>query len=365
MGLEVVTSAGRLKTSPGVVDLASQVSGVLPVANGGTHVTAIAEGAVVFAGTGGTTLTGACGSLFFDATNFRLAIGHPPVSPLTSFSVDGTPRGVMLSVNDDSSITNDICVSAQKFTATANQPSHLNLSRSRGTVATGATIVQDGDEVGLLSCTAYDGSGSYRAVARILASVHQTGPSSGAMGGKLQIQVTASGTVGGTGVITIDNDLVVSLDQGQLKFPATMNPSSNANTLDDYEEGAWTPTVSGATSATGVTYSQQTGSYRKVGDKVDCFYSITLSATGTIVGNLIIAGLPFAVRAALPATGVEGQLFANLATNWVAIGAQASAGTSTSLLRGNTAAAAANVTALTPTDITATAVFAGHFAYLT
>lgn len=30
---------------------------------------------------------------------------------------------------------------------------------------------------------------------------------------------------------------------GQIVFPATQNASSNANTLDDYEEGTWTPTV--------------------------------------------------------------------------------------------------------------------------
>src|SRR4051794_8182039 len=28
---------------------------------------------------------------------------------------------------------------------------------------------------------------------------------------------------------------------GQIKFPGTQNPSADANTLDDYEEQAWTP----------------------------------------------------------------------------------------------------------------------------
>ena len=30
---------------------------------------------------------------------------------------------------------------------------------------------------------------------------------------------------------------------GQIVFPATPNPSSNANTLDEYEEGSWTPVL--------------------------------------------------------------------------------------------------------------------------
>ena len=37
---------------------------------------------------------------------------------------------------------------------------------------------------------------------------------------------------------------LVSLPIGQLAFPATQNPRPNANTLDDYEEGTWTPALS-------------------------------------------------------------------------------------------------------------------------
>ena len=43
-----------------------------------------------------------------------------------------------------------------------------------------------------------------------------------------------------------------------IAFPATQSASSDANTLDDYEEGTWTPTYSGSTSGTG-THTQQNG----------------------------------------------------------------------------------------------------------
>jgi hypothetical protein len=34
---------------------------------------------------------------------------------------------------------------------------------------------------------------------------------------------------------------LLTLSGGQIKFPATQSASSDANTLDDYEEGTWTP----------------------------------------------------------------------------------------------------------------------------
>jgi hypothetical protein len=65
-----------------------------------------------------------------------------------------------------------------------------------------------------------------------------------------------------------------------------------ANTLDDYEEGTWTPTIVGTTSAGTGTYGQQNGSYTKVGRQVSFQLFITLSAhTGT--GFIQINGLPF------------------------------------------------------------------------
>src|SRR3569623_1696890 len=68
---------------------------------------------------------------------------------------------------------------------------------------------------------------------------------------------------------------LVSLPAGQLAFPATQNPSANANTLDDYEEGSWTPTVSFTGASTGVTYGGTTlGRYTKIGNAAG-FSSIT------------------------------------------------------------------------------------------
>ena len=80
---------------------------------------------------------------------------------------------------------------------------------------------------------------------------------------------------------------------GQLKFPATQNPSTDANTLDDYEEGTFTPTIAFGGSSSGVTYSVQTGGYIKIGKTVFIRINLTLTSNGSGTGSASIGGLPF------------------------------------------------------------------------
>jgi len=68
--------------------------------------------------------------------------------------------------------------------------------------------------------------------------------------------------------------------------------SGSANTLDDYEEGTWTPTITGSTTAGTATYSAQEGKYTKIGNFVYAKAYIVWNS-GTGVGNLQISGLPF------------------------------------------------------------------------
>jgi hypothetical protein len=81
---------------------------------------------------------------------------------------------------------------------------------------------------------------------------------------------------------------------GQIKFPAGQNASSDANTLDDYEEGTFTPTATGVTVNSGTpVYS---GAYTKIGRIV----YITIAQSGgdiTLLGNgsSSFGGLPFTV----------------------------------------------------------------------
>ena len=78
-----------------------------------------------------------------------------------------------------------------------------------------------------------------------------------------------------------------------ITFPATQSASSNANTLDDYEEGSWTPVLNFSGGTTGIVASYATGSYVKVGKVVHAWCSIYLSNKGSSTGDASVAGLPF------------------------------------------------------------------------
>ena len=79
-----------------------------------------------------------------------------------------------------------------------------------------------------------------------------------------------------------------------VSFPATQSASSDANTLDDYEEGSWTPVFTAATAPTGVTYDAQSGSYTKIGNSVHLRFGLKLLSKGTGGSGVVrISGLPF------------------------------------------------------------------------
>jgi hypothetical protein len=74
-----------------------------------------------------------------------------------------------------------------------------------------------------------------------------------------------------------------------ITFPATQVASAGANTLDDYEEGTWTPAdASGA----GLTFTVTFATYTKIGRQVICNAKIIYPSTAN--GNSAeISGLPF------------------------------------------------------------------------
>lgn len=87
---------------------------------------------------------------------------------------------------------------------------------------------------------------------------------------------------------------LVSLPIGQLAFPATQNPSTDPNTLDDYEEGTWTPGIAFNSASTGITYSAGTlGRYTKIGRTVFVTCVVTLTSKGALTGAATLTGLPF------------------------------------------------------------------------
>jgi hypothetical protein len=71
-----------------------------------------------------------------------------------------------------------------------------------------------------------------------------------------------------------------------ITFPATQSASTDANTLDDYEEGSWTPTNPN------ISFSSAFGLYTKIGNMVYCAFKVIYPSTANASPSKI-AGLPF------------------------------------------------------------------------
>jgi hypothetical protein len=124
----------------------------------------------------------------------------------------------------------------------------------------------------------------------------------------------------GTGAITRYSIRINSVEMlavptgGGLEFPAVQKANANANTLDDYEEGAFTPFLHGQTTAGSFTYSIAVGRYTKIGNLVHIQFRLLLaSITVAPTGPLSISGLPFIV---VGPSGEPGGLHLPFANGW-------------------------------------------------
>ena len=105
------------------------------------------------------------------------------------------------------------------------------------------------------------------------------------------MSLLSSGNVGIGTAASNANGGVLQLSSG-ITFPATAVAASDPNTLDDYEEGTWTPTLAFTGGNTGITYDSFTaGNYTKVGRLVVCHGTLKLSSKGSSTGDVRI-GLP-------------------------------------------------------------------------
>jgi len=114
---------------------------------------------------------------------------------------------------------------------------------------------------------------------------------SGAFGGFANLTYNLTGPIVNT-TIGVGGTTPSTSGSG-ISFPATQSASSDVNTLDDYEEGTFTPAIAFGGASVGITYATQPGSYTKIGNKVFYFIGIQLSSKGSSTGAATITGLPF------------------------------------------------------------------------
>lgn len=91
-------------------------------------------------------------------------------------------------------------------------------------------------------------------------------------------------------------NLVIGTAGKGIDFSATANSSGTMTSelLSDYEEGTFTPTLTGASVAGTTTYTRQDGIYTKIGRQVTVSVFMQISnATGS--GTIRLGGLPFTI----------------------------------------------------------------------
>jgi hypothetical protein len=79
-----------------------------------------------------------------------------------------------------------------------------------------------------------------------------------------------------------------------ISFPATQSASSDANTLDDYEEGTFSPSFSGSGGSAGAAaIAAVSGRYTKTGRIVTVNLEFYITNKGSWTGDFRITNLPF------------------------------------------------------------------------
>ena len=288
-GTGTVTSvAATVPTFLSVTGSPVTTSGTLAISLSGTALP------VLNGGTGVTTSTG--------TTNVVLSNSPTLVTPVL-----GAASASSLSNSGNLTFTG----TGNRITGDFSNATLANRVSLQNSVVNGASIVQaipngTGTTSGFSAFNNSDPTNAANIVtfassteARVSSGITGTGtylPMTFYTGGSERARIDTSGNVlvgvtsatSGGGVLQVSNGIT---------FPATQSASSNVNTLDDYEEGTWTPTLSFSTNGDlSVTYTTQVGSYTKIGNTVRLAFNIVTSAFThtTASGNAQIGTLPFA-----------------------------------------------------------------------
>jgi len=110
--------------------------------------------------------------------------------------------------------------------------------------------------------------------------------------------ITATGTVTAAASVYVAsaptegaNNYSLFVDDGLTRLDGGV--TFGDETLDTYDEGTWTPTLVGASTAGSHTYGTQDGRYTRIGRMVSCIFNIHVSTFDTWAGAVSIGGLPF------------------------------------------------------------------------
>jgi hypothetical protein len=253
------------------------------------------------------------------------------------FESGGTIRGVVGVGDSDEASATSLFLAANNDVA-GNTPHIVIDSTGNSTFSGHVTIPSKAStyEGITLSTPSGDGNGEFHI------GVHQAGSSSGRAivfkrGGTdgcdtESMRITAAGNVS-----INDGNLVVASSRGVIfsAYDESTGDGNNisSNTLDDYEEGIWSPIIAGTGGSGGLggtqSYHSSTyGSYTKIGNLVHCSFRVhfdgTTGANGNPNGSYIqLKGFPFNLASDPDNTSISTPIYyVNLGNNYIMLGLQ-------------------------------------------
>lgn len=358
-GNAIISGGIGAAPSYGKIALTTHVSGTLPVANGGTGITAIGTGVatalgvntgsagafVVNGGVLGTPSGGTVTNLTGTASiNINGTVGattastgaFTTLSASSTATLSGLTASTAIALDASKNIVsvtntgsgNNVLATSPTITGATLTTSAFNGTVGATTPSTGAftTVTATGGVDKLTSATGVVSVAAATApsVGQVLTATSgtvatwQTPAVTAPAGSNTQVQFNNSGAFGASANFTWDGSTLAltgavsatttgkvgttlgvgaatpSASGAGITFPATQSASTDANTLDDYEEGTWTPTVTAVTTTGSPAYA---GSYVKIGKQVTATMYTTgnnsPTATYTVAVNSSRFTLPF------------------------------------------------------------------------
>ena len=294
----------------------------------------------------GTTTLNQSISLFWDNTNKRLGIGNSsPTQSLSAYNGISIDASATLPTTTGGTwiLSNEAPIKRMYI----GDGTGYSLAFSKRTASTTTDLVTIADSgsistIGIITTSANGGytlgsaAGYTKSFTRTqsspydylnLISLGGTGAWQGAINFNLSynagsaytamtIRDNATGTAAGSttlvyGYLSANSTVGVgaatpSTSGAGVTFPATQSASTNANTLDDYEEGTFTATITTTTGSVTLKSTLNTVAYTKVGRLVTVTGLIGILSVSSPTGGVTINALPFAIADLTQSSGAIG-----------------------------------------------------------